>query len=118
MSNILKNVDIADLIVVNVYKGKPQVGDPNPFIVAVDPIDQTKKVVFDESSLKVLNARLTEKLKDADSTNPNTVQYIKEFATKMVSEFYKNGLLEIVDIPDSPEDPYELAKRAIQKGRT
>lgn len=115
-TNILKNVDIADLIVVNVYKGKPQIGDPNPFVVAVDPIDQTKKVVFDEGSLKVLNARLTEKLKGADSTNPNTVQYLKEFATKMVSEFYRNGLLEIVEIPDSPEDPYEAAKKAIRRG--
>lgn len=115
MVNILKNVEISDLIVVNVFKGKPSKLDPNPFVVTVDPIDQAKKVTFDSSALKVLNDRLSEKIKGANSTDPKTVQYMKEFVTKMVSEFYRNGLLEIVDVPDSPEDPYEQAKRAISR---
>lgn len=115
MANILKNVDIADLIVVNVFKGTPTPHDKNPFVVAVDPIDQTKKVVFDSSALKVLNAKITDKVRGADSRDPNTIGYIKEFVTKMVSEFYRNGLVEITEVPDSPEDPYEEAKKMIQR---
>ena len=118
MANILKNVDISDLIVVSVFKGKPTKGDSNPFVVTVDPIDSTKKGVFDESSLSVLNSRLTEKVRGSDSTNPNTVQYIKEFATLIVSEFYSNVLLEIVDFPDSPCDPYEEANKLLTKRRS
>jgi hypothetical protein len=115
MVNILTNVDLSDLVVVNVYKGTPTLQDPNPFVVAIDPIDSTKKVVFDSSALKTLNNRLTEKLAGADSTNPNTIQYIKEFVTKMASEFYKNGLLVLEDIPDSPDDPYQEAKKMFRK---
>lgn len=115
MPNILANVDVSDLIVVNVFKGQPNPLDPNPFVVTVDSIDSTKKVQFDSSALTVLNNRLTEKVRGSDSTNPNTVQYIKEFVTKMASEFYKNGLLEIVDVPDAPEDPYAEAKKMFKR---
>jgi hypothetical protein len=115
MADILKNVEISDLIVVNVFKGKPMPGDPNPLMVTVDPIDSTKKVQFDSSALTVLNARLTEKVRGSDVTNPNTIQYIKEFATKMAAEFYRNGLLEIVDIPEAKDDPYEEAKKLFRR---
>jgi hypothetical protein len=115
MANILKNVDIADLVVVNVFKGQPTPLDKNPFVVTVDPIDQTKKVQFDSSALAVLNTKLTEKVKGANAQDPNTVGYMKEFVTKMVSEFYRNGLIEIVDVPEAAEDPYAEAKKLISR---
>lgn len=115
MTNILKNVDISDLVVVNVFKGTPSPQDKNPFVVTVDPIDQTKKVAFDTSALKVLNTRLNDKIRGANSQDPNTVGYIKEFVTKMVSEFYRNGLIEIVDLDEAPEDHYADAKKMHRK---
>lgn len=111
MANPLKHVDILDLVVVNIFKGKPSLQDPNPIVVAIDPIDPEKRVVFDPDALKVLNNKLTEKIRGSDSTNPNTIQYVKEFAGKMVSALYKNGLVLIEDIPDAAEDPYAAARK-------
>jgi hypothetical protein len=115
MANILTNVDITDLVVINVFKGQASKQDPNPLVVTVDPIDNTKKVQFDTSALTVLNNRLNEKVRGANSKDPNTVGWIKEFVTKMISEFYRNGLIEIVDIPDTPDDPYAEAKKLIKR---
>lgn len=115
MVNILTNVDISDLITVNVYKGNPLPGDPCPLTVTVDPIDQTKRVVFDTDALKTMNAKLTEKIRGSDPKNPNTAQYIKEYVTKMVSGFYKNGLLIIEDMPEAPDDPYKEAKAQFKR---
>lgn len=115
MANILKHVDILDLIVVNLFKGKPSLHDPNPIVVSVDPIDPSKRVVFDPDALRVLNDKLTEKIKGSDSSNPNTIQYVKEFASKMISALYKNGLVIIEDIPEAAEDPYAAARKMHQK---
>lgn len=111
MANILKHVDILDLVVVNIFKGKASLHDPNPIVVSVDPIDPAKRVVFDPDALKVLNDKLTEKIRGSDSTNPNTIQYVKEFAGKMISALYKNGLVIIEDMPEAADDPYAAARK-------
>lgn len=110
-NNILKHVDILDLVVINIFKGKPTLHDPNPYVVAIDPIDATKRVVFDTDALKVLNAKLTEKIRGTDSTQPNTIQFIKEFAGKMLSGLYRNGLVAIEDLPPAKEDHYAEARK-------
>lgn len=115
MTNILKHVDILDLVTITVFRGKPTPGDLNPLVVTLDPIDVSKRLEWDTDALKVLNKKLSDKMKDSDVHNPNTITYIKEFAGKMLSELYKNGLVIISDIPDAPEDPYQAAKKAIQK---
>lgn len=115
MANILANVDILDLVVINVFKGTPTLQDPSPFVVTVDPLDQTKKVVFDPSALKVLNDKLTEKIAGSDAKDLNTVGFIKEFAGKMISGLYKNGLVIIEDIPDAVDDPYAEAKKQFRR---
>jgi len=112
--NPLKNVDIDSLVTINVYRGKPTPFDKNPFIITVDPINVSLRVVFDEGALKKMNEKLSERVVKSDSTNPNTIMFMKEFVHKMVSEFYRNGLMILEPIPEPEKDPYAKAKKAIK----
>lgn len=116
MANILKHVDLLDLITVNIFRGQATVGDPNPYVISVVPLDQTKRVVFDADALKALNNKLTEKIHGKNPSDPNTISYMKEFASRMISELYRNGLVLLEDIPDAKDDPYEQARKMF-KGR-
>lgn len=115
MANPLKHVDIIDLVVINIYRGPSIPGDPNPLTVDIAPIDPTKRLIWDTDSLKTLNRKLTEKLAGTELTNPNTIQYVKQFTGTMLSELYRNGLVLFEDLPESPDDPYAEAKRQFRK---
>lgn len=78
------------LLLLTYLSGMPTKGDPCPLIISIDPLDRSKRFVIDSSAQNVLNAKLTEKLKDADPKNPNTIQYAKEFIAKMLTELHKS----------------------------
>ena len=104
---ILKNVDILDLVRIHIFRGQPTKGDPLPYRIEIQSIDESKRVIFDESALKVLNHRLTENVqKFDDGRDPRVRDYIEEFVGRMLTELYRNGLVELEEIPDSPDDPY------------
>ena len=106
MKNALKNVSIADLVTVHIFKGIPTEFDKMPYEVVVDCLDRTKRVVFDVDALKVVNQKVTEKVQQfKDGRDPKVVEYIKEFVTRMLVELHKNGLVILEDIPEA-EDPY------------
>ena len=114
-NNLLNNVDILDLVVVNVFKGQPSREDPFPLIISIDPLEQNKRFVIDTSAQEVLNNKLTEKLKDADPRNPNTISYAKEFIGKMITELHRSGLCLIEDIPEAKDDPYSEVRKLFKK---
>jgi len=89
----LKHVDILDLVVVNIFKGLASKEDPYPLVISIDPLEADKRFVIDADAQKVLNEKLSEKLKDADPRNPNVIQYAKEFIGKMISELHRSRTL-------------------------
>jgi hypothetical protein len=110
--DILKNVDILELVRIYVYPGEPTREDPMPYRVEIQSIDPKKKVVFDEKALSVLNHRLTERAQEFDDgRDPRVVDYIKEFVGRMLSELSRNGLVVLDDISDEPEDPYAAVRK-------
>lgn len=109
--DILKSVDILDLIKVKVYKSKPTSEDPSPVRVVIETIEKTKKVIFDESALDILNKKLSERVATMSYYDPKTLGYIEEFAGRMVSELYRHGLVELEDIPEASGDPYGEVKK-------
>lgn len=105
--DIIKHVDILELIRIHVFRGEPSRKDPLPYMVEIEPLDKTKKIVFDEKALEVLNRKLTEKAQTfEDGRDPRIKDYIQEFVGRMVSELARNGLVGLEDIGDAPEDPY------------
>jgi hypothetical protein len=103
-------IDIADLIKVRLIEPKPG------FIQAMfECVDRTKNVVFDEKALAKLNEILADKVKGMEARDPKVHTYIEEFLMRMVSELYKNGLVDIVEAKDSEEDPYAFARKLYGK---
>lgn len=102
--DVMKNVDILELVVINIFEPHP-----GQIQVAVTPLDKTKKIVFDETALKKFNEIITEKCQEMDmnSKDPKTREYIKEFVSKMTGELHRNGLVEICDIGEVVNDPYQ-----------
>jgi hypothetical protein len=115
--DVLKHVSILDLLVVNVFRGMPSKEDPYPLAISIDPLEQTKRFVIDESAQKVLNQKLTEKLQGSDPRNPNTIEYAKEFVSKMLEELHRSGLCLIEDMPEASEDPYDFVRKKYKNGR-
>jgi hypothetical protein len=110
--HILKNVDILDLVRIHVYKEKPTREDPLPYRVFIESIDSSKRIVFDEAALNILNQKVTERSQAfGDGRDPRIQDYIKEFVGRMVSELGKNGLAVIEDIPEGSEDPYATLRK-------
>lgn len=104
---ILKNVDILELVTIHVYRGDPTHDDPMPYRVMIESLDKGKKVVFDEKALQTMNYHLTEKAQQfQDGRDPRVKDYIQEFVGRMVSELAKNGLVVLEDVGDEKEDPY------------
>ena len=109
---ILKNVDILDLTRTHIYMGHTSKEDPLPYKVFIEALDPTKKVVFDESALQILNNKVTERVQQFDNgRDPRVVNYIKEFVGRMLTELYRNGLVELEDIPEGSDDPYMEVKK-------
>ncbi len=107
-------VDILDLISVTVVRlppASPQ--DLAPISVELIPHEEGKQVVVDETALATLNANLSEKAKqlELDPRNPQTFSYLQEFVGRMVSELYRNGLVELEDVPEGADDPYHKVRK-------
>lgn len=113
-NNILKNVDFLDLVRIHVYPGQPHPTDRHPFRIEFESVDKTKRVVFDESSIRKMNEILTEKASQFHPSDPRVRGYLEEFAGRLASELYRNGLVELDDIPDAPDDPYTQAKKSVR----
>jgi len=111
--SLLKNIDILDLIRIHVYKERPRKNDAAPIGVNIECVEKGKKIVFDEKSLKALNEQATIQAAKFDIRDQNVLNYVEEFVARMVSAFHKNGLVEIVDIPDSPDDPYANIRKEL-----
>lgn len=108
--DILKHVDILDLITITVYN--PNLLNPREIQVDLKAIEEGKHVVVDEDSLVKLNEILTEKCKEFKNIkDPKIRKYIEEFVGRMCSEWHRHGLLIIEDIPEAPEDPYEKIRK-------
>jgi hypothetical protein len=104
--DVLNNVDFVDLIRTYVYVGSPTKEDPHPLRVEFRPLDESKKVVFDESALTKMNEILTGKARQYSLGDQKFRTYLEEFATRLASELHRNGLAEIVDVEESPDDHY------------
>jgi len=114
-NNIMKNIDLLDLVVVNVFKGVPSREDPFPLVISIDPLEQHKRFVIDSSAQEMLNNKLTQKLRGSDPRNPNTITYAKEFVSKMISELHRSGLCFLEDIPDAKDDPYSDLRKLLKR---
>ena len=99
--NIMKNVQFSDLVRIDIFEVQPR-----NFVVNLECIDKTKKVIFDTDSLKVFNHKLTEKCQQMVADDPKTRLYIEEFTARMVNELYRNGLVGLEDIGEAKEDYY------------
>ena len=105
-SNILKHVEFLDLVRIHVYRAPPEKNDKFPLRIEFEPLDKTKKIVFDETELKKMNEILTEKAQQFHPSDPRLKMYIEEFAARVVTELYRSGLVELIENGDSPENPY------------
>lgn len=110
--DIMKHVDVLDLIKINVYR--PNIFKPTEFQVDLECLEKDKQVVVDEDELQTLNRILTEKCREfEDARDPRVVGYIEEFVGKMCQEWHTAGLLVIEEIKDTPKDPYKEAKESV-----
>jgi hypothetical protein len=99
--DIMKQVDIMDLITI-----EATVDRYGHLFIDFVSLDQTKRVVMDESVSRKIEDFVTSKTLGKSKGDTKILDYVKEYAGKMASESYKNGLLVLEDIPDEPEDPY------------
>lgn len=113
MTNIMKHVDLLDLVRVEVNR----IPGTGQFRVFIEAIDKEKKVVMDPSAQKTLNNKITSicKEKNLSALDPNTIGYIKEFVGRVVSELARNGLVELADYEDRPDDPYAEIRKEFSK---
>jgi hypothetical protein len=96
---------------IHVYKDAPSREDPVPYRIFVEAIEKGKRVVFDSDALRVFNHRLTENAQRFDDgRDPRVKTYLEEFASKMISELARNGLIIIEDLPDASDDPYAAVR--------
>lgn len=113
--DILKNVEFLDLVRIHVLRGHPVPGDLYPFRVEFEPLDKSKRVVFDESEFRTMNQVLSEKATQFHPNDPRFKGYIEEFAGRLASELYRNGLAELEEIPDAPSDPYADLRKQFRR---
>ena len=100
-------VDILDLVDIVCYRVPPRNPvDRAPIGIDIVPHDKTKQVVWDQDSLKNFNNILTEKSKSLKFNNPNSLDYLKQYVGMMLSELYRNGLVDFEELSDAPEDHY------------
>ena len=107
--DIMSKVDLLDLIKVNVFLDMEVLSkeNPLPYRVSISPLDESKRFIIDDDALKTLNQKITEKVQQFENgRDPRVVGYIKEFASRMISELSRNGLALLEDIPEAAEDHY------------
>lgn len=105
----MKNVNIADLIKIKVYQGKSALD------VQIECLEPGKDVIFDESALRELNNQLTERCKTMSMADPKTEKFVEEFVYRMVTELYRNGLVELVESQAPIEDHYAKLRKNYHK---
>lgn len=115
-NNPLKHIDILDLVTIDLYHTGVATM-PGHVSVSFTPLEVTKRVIFDESAKKVLEEKILERAANKDLKDPKIANYIKEFAGRMLSELYKNGLVLLEEIPDAPNDPYWQVKQQLKNTR-
>jgi len=114
---VMKNVDILDLVEIVVYQGTPTRENPCPLLVHFEPNDKNKNIVFDPQALKTLNENITDRVREMSLSlnDPNTIPYIKEFVGRMVSEMHRNGVVVLDDIGEASDDPYASVRKTPTK---
>lgn len=115
MKNILKNVEINELIQIDVFN--PVVWSPGQIEVSLQAVEKGKRVVVDPDAMETLGVVLKERANDKfeSARDPKMKKDMEEFVARMCIEWHKNGMLIIEEIPDAPSDPYEEAKKAVEK---
>lgn len=102
--DIMKHVDILDQIRIHVmHVGKGFIN------LQIETIDSSKRVVIDQAAKKTLEEEIIKKVAE-QKWSETTRNYIEEYAARMISSLHKNGLVEIDDLPDAPDDPYKHAR--------
>ena len=101
-------VDFLDLVSVHIGRGVPTHVDPHPIEVNFEPLDRTKNVIFDENALKLMNAKVSEKIKSMQLKldDSRTFDYIKEFVGRLTAELYRHDLVGFEDVKEAKDDPY------------
>lgn len=113
--DILERVEFLDKVRIHVYRAPPEPGDPRPIRIEFQSLQKGKKVIFDENALKTMNNTLTEKAKQFEPEDPRLLSYVEEFAGRLTEILYKNGLVELVEIPDQPEDHYATIRKQFSR---
>ncbi len=103
--DIMKHVDILDQVKVIVTQPMP-----GHFAIDFEPHDRTKQVIIDSKAKMVMDQKISEKTVGRPAKDPNTLEYIKEFAGKLLSELFRVQLAALETIPDAPKDPYQDIK--------
>lgn len=111
---ILKHVDILDLIRVHVLPERFYDRHTGKFTVLLESVDPHKQVVIDEKASATLNEEVVKRASTFEARDPRAAKFIEEFVSRMVSELYRNGLVVLEDVQDAPSDPYQAAKEQIQ----
>lgn len=107
-------IDILDLVNVTVVRLPPKgPQDLAPMSIEIIPHEENKMVIIDEKAMEVLNSKLTERSAQLqlDPRNPQTFSYLQEFVGRMISELYRNGLLELENVPDAVSDQYAKVRK-------
>ncbi len=104
--DIMGKIDILDLVSINVT-----VDRFGHLFIDIACIEEGKQVVLSEEISRALGEKATEVALGKSKNDENVIGYIKEYTGKMLSEAYKNGLVEIEDIPDAKEDPYKKFRK-------
>jgi hypothetical protein len=108
--DVMNHVNISELMNITAFR----VGQTGKFVVDIRCLDPDKKVVIDPKALETMNNKITERAAQFEARDPKAKTYIEEFVSRMLPELHRVGLLEIVDIPDAPADPYAEFKKAMK----
>ena len=108
--DVMSHVNISEMMNITAFR----IGQTGKFVVDIRCLDVSKKVVIDPKALETMNSKITEKAAQFEARDPRAKTYIEEFVSRMLPELQRVGLLEIIDIPDEPEDPYAEFKKAMK----
>ena len=115
MVNILKNVEINELINIDVFN--PNIYSAGQLEISITAVEKGKRVIIDTGATQKLAHILKERAnsKFESARDPKMKKDMEEFIARMCIEWHKHGLLVIEDVPDAPSDPYEEAKALMKK---
>ena len=110
--NILKNVDILDLV--NIIVQRDYNSTIGKFNISIVPLDETKRFYIDSFSKKVLEDKILERTSNLSVFDDKTKFAIQEFAGRYISEIYKHELCGLEDIPEAKDDPYADLRKKVK----